>query len=451
MEKVDVLIIGSSAGGLATALTGKNMYPKKEFMVITKNNETLVPCGIPYIFGSLPSSDKNLMPVKAKFDMAGIAMKVDKVTSVDRDKKLCNLASGEKVGYDKLVLATGSNPIVPKWLPGSSLPGVFVVPKEKKYLDKMSDYLQKSEKVIVIGAGFIGVELSDELCKKGLQVTLLEKLETVLPLAFDDDIAKRVGTLLVDRGVKVVTGQAVKKIVEKDGKAVGVEMSDGKVLDADAVVLSVGYMPDMSLANAANLEVDNNGFVVVDEYMRTLDEDIFAVGDCAAKYDFVTRKKSGVMLASVAASEGRTVGLNLFGISSVKTFSGTISIFASALGDYGFGVAGLTEKRAKAEGIEFVVAGFEGLDRHPGSLPGAKKQYVKLIVGRKSGLIMGGAVYGGVSSGELTNVLGFIIQNRMTVFSLMTSQIGTHPLLTDSPVGYPLIKATAMAIAKIKK
>ncbi len=449
MMKTDVLIVGSSAGGLATALTGKNVYSEKKILVITKNEKTLVPCGIPYVFGSLDSSEKNVMPVKAKFDAAGIEMIVDTVISIDRDKKSCKLASGEIIQYDKLVLATGSNPIVPKWLPGATLPGVFTVPKEKDYLDTMNDNLQNSQKIVVIGAGFIGVEMSDELRKKGKDVTLVEKLDTVLPLAFDGDIGKRVETLLLDRGVKLITNQMVKSIEGKDGKVSGVLMSDGSILEADAVVLSVGYLPEIDLANRCNLEIDNYGFISVDEYMRTTDKDVFAVGDCAAKKDFVTRKSVRTMLASIAASEGRTVGLNLFGLSSIKTFSGTISIFASALGEKGFGVAGLTEKSAKDEGIDYVVGNFEGIDKHPGTLPGATKQYVKLVVGRKSGLVLGGAVYGGLSSGELTNVLGFIIQNRMTIYSLMTSQIGTHPLLTDSPVGYPLIKATAMAISKI--
>ncbi len=451
MKCFDVVVIGSSAGGLATALTGKSAYPEKSFLVVTKNEQTLVPCGIPYIFGSLPSSDKDIMPVKAKFDAAGIEMLVGQVSSIERENKVCCLSSGEKIGYDKLVIATGSNPVVPKWLSGATLPGVFTVPKDKNYLDALDEYLQKCDKIVVLGAGFIGLEISDELCKKGKDVTLVEKLDTVLPLAFDEDIANKVEELLVSRGVKVATGKTVKSIAKKDGKATGVVMEDGSVLDADAVILSIGYRPDVTLADSAKLGVNELGFISVDEYMRTSDKSIFAVGDCAAKHNFITRKSIGTMLASIAASEGRTAGLNLFGLSSLKTFNGAISIFSSALGEYGFGVAGLTEKFAKEEEIDFVVGSFEGLDKHPGTLPDTKKQYVKLVVARNSGLILGGAVYGGISSGEFTNVLGFIIQNKMTVYSLMISQIGTHPLLTDSPIGYPLVKAAATVISKLKK
>ena len=451
MKNFDVVIIGSSAAGLATALTGKNAHNEKSFAVITKNEQTLVPCGIPYIFGSLSSSDKNVMPVKAKFDAAGIELIVDEVTSIEREAKVCNLLSGEKIGYDKLVIATGSNPIVPKWLAGANLPRVFTVPKDKKYLDVMNESLQGCNKIVVLGAGFIGLEISDELNKKGKLVTLIEKLDTVLPLAFDKDIASKVEELLSSRGVKIATGKSAKSIVEKDGKAVGVALEDGTVLDADAVILAIGYKPDVNLAEAAKLGVSELGFILVDEYMRTSDKSIFAVGDCAAKYNFVTRKSIGTMLASIAASEGRTAGLNLFGLTSLKTFNGAISIFSSALGDYGFGVAGVTEKFAEDEGIAFVVGSFEGLDKHPGTLADTKKQYVKLVVAKDSGLILGGAVYGGISSGEFTNVLGFIIQNKMTVYSLMISQIGTHPLLTDSPIGYALIKSAAIAMAKLKK
>ena len=157
------------------------------------------------------------------------------------------------------------------------------------------------------------------------------------------------------------------------------------------------------------------------------------------------RLKNPIMLASTACAEARTAGINLFKLSVVKTFIGTISIFATALGDTGFGVAGLTESKACEEGFDIVTGVFEGMDKHPGTLPGTHKQLVKLIFGRESGIILGGEVIGGASAGELTNIIGFIIQNRMDINSILTSQIGTHPLLTASPAGYPLLKAAEIA------
>jgi len=182
--------------------------------------------------------------------------------------------------------------------------------------------------------------------------------------------------------------------------------------------------------------------------MRTETPDIFAVGDCAQKHDFITRKPCCTMLASTACAEARIAGINLFKLFAIKTFSGTISIFSTMIGDTAFGVAGITEAQAINEGFDIVTGVFEGMDKHPGTLPGAGKQLVKLIVGKESGVILGGEVIGGSSVGELTNTIGIIIQNRMNINSILTSQIGTHPLLTASPAGYPLLKAAGNAASK---
>jgi pyruvate/2-oxoglutarate dehydrogenase complex dihydrolipoamide dehydrogenase (E3) component len=182
--------------------------------------------------------------------------------------------------------------------------------------------------------------------------------------------------------------------------------------------------------------------------MRTEIPDIFAVGDCAEKHDFITRKTCCTMLASTACAEARIAGINLYKLSAIKTFSGTISIFSTMIHDTAFGVAGITEAQAKNEGFEIVTGVFEGIDKHPGTLAGAKKQMVKLIVGKESNVILGGEVVGGTSVGELTNIIGIIIQNRMSINSILTSQIGTHPLLTASPAGYPLLKAACNAATK---
>ena len=137
-------------------------------------------------------------------------------------------------------------------------------------------------------------------------------------------------------------------------------------------------------------------------------------------------------------------------MSSVKTFSGTIAIFSTAIGDTGFGAAGLTEAQATKEGFEIITGFFEGIDKHPGALPGTHKQFVKLIVARDSGVILGGEVVGGLSAGEIVNIIGLAIQNRMTVSSILTAQVGTHPLMTAPPTAYPLIKAAECIVRKMR-
>lgn len=448
MKKTDVIVIGSSAAGLVSATTAKRVYPEKEILVVSKAPKTLIPCGIPYVFGTVGSTENDILPAEQTFSKMGIDMMHEEITEINRDQKFVELQSGEKIEYGKLIIGTGSLPIKPSWLKGVELNKVFAVPKDKVYLDQMQEELKACKKVAIIGAGFIGVELSDELVKDGKEVTLIEKQSKILGLAFDCDISEKVESLLIERGVKIITDCSVSEIIGKESVE-AVLLENKEEIQVDAVVLALGYKPNSRLAIQAGLPVNDKGFILVDEYMRTEDADVFAIGDCAEKRDFVTRKPNAVMLASTACAEARIAGMNVFKLSAIKTFSGTISIFSTAIGDQGFGVAGLTEKIAKKENFNYVTGVFSGIDRHPGSFKDTHKQFVKLIVGRESGVILGGEVSGGLSVGDLINCIGFIIQNRMTINGILTSQVGTHPLMTASPAGYPLIKAAEDASSKI--
>ena len=447
MVKTDVLIIGGSASGIVTAVTGKSNYPEKDFMVIRKEKKVVVPCGIPYIFGSLDSSDKNVIP-DAVLEKAGVNLKVDEALSVDTKKKTCKTADGTEIAFDKLVFATGSDTKVPAWLKGADKENVFTIPKNKEYLDKVLSKLKDCKKIVVIGGGFIGVEVSDELNKRDKDVTIVEILPHVLSLAFDEEMTAKAEEVLKNRGVKIKAGVGVKEIIG-DKKATGVLLDNNETLDADAIVLSVGYSPNTNLAKKADIDLNEKGFISVDEYMRTKNADIFAVGDCAEKKDFFTRKTSGIMLASTACAEARIAGMSLYKLSAVKTFGGTIAIFSTAIGNTSFGVAGLTERMAREEGFDIATGVFEGVDKHPGALPGTNKQLVKLVAARDSGIILGGGVIGGPSAGELTNILGLAVQNKMTINCLLTAQIGTHPLVTAPPTAYPVIKEAEIVSKKL--
>ncbi|MEA2005502.1 MAG: FAD-dependent oxidoreductase [Acidobacteriota bacterium] len=448
MERTNVLVIGGSAAGIVASVTGKSCHPDKDFLLIRKEKQVITPCGIPYIFGSLESSNKDLVP-DAVLSEAGIKLKIGEVVSIDQKNNVCKIADGTDINFEKLVLATGSTPVIPEWLKGTELKNVFTIPKNKEYIDEILVKLKDCKKVVIIGGGFIGVEISDEINKTNKDVTIVEILPHILALVFDEEITVKAEEIIKSSGVKIKTGVGVKEILG-DKKVSGVLLNNGEKLEADAVILSVGYRPNISLAEKSGIKINEIGFIKVDEYMRTDNPDIFAVGDCAGKRDFLSRKLSGVMLASTACAEARIAAMNLYKLSSVKAFSGTIAVFSTALGEIGFGAAGLTENQAVKEGFDIVSGTFEGIDKHPGTLLGTHKQMVKLIVARESGTILGGEVIGGPSTGELLNLIGVVIQNRMTVDSILTAQIGTHPLLTAPPTAYPLIKAAEVVAKKIK-
>lgn len=445
MDSTDVLVIGGSAAGIVAATTAKAFHPDKSVMLVRKEQSVLVPCGIPYVFGTLDGCAQNQVP-DAVLTNAGVTLRVDEIASIDQEKKVCRTVDGSEIGFDKLVLAIGSTPTMPAWLEGGSLENVFLIPKDRQYLEWVGECMKDLRSVVVLGGGFIGVEVADELNRAGRDVTLVEALPHVLSLAFDDEFATRAEEVLSERGVKLRTGVSLKRI-EGDEAVTGVLLDDGTSIAADAVVVAVGYLPNTVLAERAGFATNEMGFIRTDEYMRTDNPDVFAVGDCAEKSSFITRTLKPTMLASTSCAQARIAAMNLYKLSTLRAFGGTIAIFCTALGDAAFGAAGVTERLASERGFDTATGTFEGVDHHPGTLPGTHKQVVKLVASRDSGIILGGEVFGGASVGELTNLIGFIIQNRMTAYDLLTSQFGTHPLLTAAPTGYPLIKAAEM-IAK---
>jgi len=448
MDKADVLVVGGGPAAVIAALTAKSNNPGKEVTMLRNYEDTPIPCGIPYVFGTLEEVKQNFMP-DMPLEKAKIPVKVGQAASIDREKKICKTEAGDEIQYDRLIIATGSNVIIPKWLEGANLEGVYTIEKNNKKIAETKEALAKVKKVVVIGGGFIGVECADELNKAGKDVTIVEVLPHILSLAFDDEIAERAENTLKERGVKVAAGSGVKKITG-DKKATGVVLNDGTALEADAVVLAMGYRPNSDIAKDAGLKLNDKGFIKVDEYMRTSDDSIFAAGDCAGKKDFNTKKLSMIMLASTATTEARIAGINVFNINPSFKNEGTLAVFATALGNKAYGVAGITEAAAKKEGIDIVTGCFEDVDRHPGKLPGASPLLVKLIVSKQEGVVIGGSVCGGPSVGEIVNIMGFMIQNKMNVKSIFTAQIGTHPLLTTAPTKYPLVKAAEIIVKSMK-
>ncbi len=449
MKKTDVLVIGGSATGLVAAMTAKSSHPKKQVTVIRKEEKVMIPCGIPYIYGSIGSSEKNILPDGGLVKL-GVEIIVDEVTSVDADTKTCQTKLGETITYDKLILGTGSMPAVPKWLEGTDLTNVFTIPKDKTYLDNLQEKLKGLKKIVVVGAGFIGVETSDELNKLDKEIILVELLPHILGATFDDEFALDAQEQLINRGVNVKVDCGIKAITG-NRKVEHVVFNDDTTIEADAVILSLGYQPNTSLAKEMGLELNEFGFIKADQYRRTSVKDVYAAGDCAEKTDFATGKLSKIMLASTACTEARIAALNLYELNTYSAFKGTVGIYSTCIGDSAYGVAGLIEKVAVREGFKIITGSFTGVNRHPGNLEDSHKETVKLIVSGQSGVILGGEALGGKCIGELINVIGIAIQNHMTVHDLILTQIGTQPLLTASPAGFPLIKAAEIAAKALRR
>ena len=444
MKKSDVVIVGGSAAGLTAAITVRRHYPEKEILLIRKEKQVVIPCGIPYIFGTVENPDKNLMP-DTPLEKNNVEILLDEVVEINREKKTLETRSKEMIEYDKLILATGSLPMMPP-IPGFDKENVFPVYKDKEHIIKMQTALKSTRKLAVIGGGFIGVEFADECNKNGCDVTIIELLPHCLQLAFDDELCEEAEKAIEERGVHILTNQKVVSI-EGEKKAEGVKLANGSNVEADMVVIGIGTVPNIDIAKKADLRIGPTGSIWVDRTMRTSDEHIFSCGDCAEKFSFFGGKPSKLKLASIASSEARVAGANLFGIQRESV--GTIGVFSTAIGEKAFAVAGLPENIAHNQGYDVMIGNAEGPNRHPGIMPGMMKQKVKLVFVKGTKVLIGAQMVGDKAVGELINTASACIQHNMTVDDIACFQMGTHPALTASPVVYQFVNAAEAALLSL--
>jgi len=443
MTKYDIVVIGGGPAGVTSVISAHNTYKDKKIALIRKENQALIPCGIPYTLCSLNGVDDDILPDKLVTN-TGADLIIDEV--IDKKDNILFLQSGAQLAYNKLVLAMGSSPILPK-IEGVEKEGVFLVKKDKDYLNQMREFAKEKNSIVIIGGGYIGIEMADEAIKDGKDVTIIEQLDHLLGTSMDSEFSAKSKEILEKDGVDIILGQKVNSILG-NGSVSAVQLQNHEEISADMVVISCGSKPNTKLAEKFGLEFDPKNGVAVNEYLHTSDKDIFAIGDCAIKRDFFSGEPTDIRLASTAMAEGRLAGSDLFQIKVIREYPGVLGSFSTKIGNTAFGVSGITESRAKAMNLDYTVGEADTIDRHPGKLQGASSMHLKLIYSRYSHRLLGAQMWGGDSIGELVNMFAVMILNKMTDMEVDSLQIGTHPLLTASPVVYPVITATADAIKK---
>ncbi len=446
MKQADIVVIGGSAAGLTAAITARRHYPDQSILMVRKEERVLIPCGIPYIFGTVGAPEKDLIP-DAVLDKNDIELRITEVQTVDTEEKVLQTEEGE-IGYERLVIASGSKPAVPP-IPGIDLEGVYTVVKDVDYLHELQNELEGAKDVVVIGGGFIGIEFGDEINKMdGKNVSIVEMMPHCLMLAYDEEFCVTMEEVLESRGVNVSAPARVQGIAG-NGRVERVELADGSSIAAEVVVVGVGAVANVDLAEEAGLEIGPTGGIQVDRTMKTSVDDVFACGDCAEKLSFFGGKPSRLKLASIASTEARIAGANLFGIKRENV--GTVGVWSTAVGDHAMATAGLTESMAEEMGYDVVSVAIEGINRHPGLMPGATRTKVKMIFEHNSGVALGGQVMGDATAGEISNAIAACVQSRMTAEEMATFQMGTHPALTASPIAYPLVNAAEMALVEMRR
>lgn len=446
---VDALIIGGGPGGLSTAITAKQFWPDKSILLIRREAEPIVPCGIPYIFGTLKDVDKDLVST-APFTSIGGEIIIGTIVAINREQKTATTKEGLLIHWQKLVLATGTEPFIPP-IPGAEYKNVFVVHKNHDYLENLfDDIFPAIKKLVIIGGGFIGVEFADQAVKQGIEVTIIERLPHILMRNFDPEICQRVETRLKQMGIKLKTNAPVKAFLGDENHQVhSVLLENEEVLEAQAVLVAIGDRRNIQLAQTINLTIARGGGIWVDAFQRSReDHSVFAVGDCAFKEDFFLRRSIPSLLASNAAAEGRVAGMNLFELQQPRYNTGSIAIYASQIEDLAFGCAGMTATAAEQEDMPVIIGKASVPDHHPPTMPGTKIMDCHLIFSLQ-GHLLGGQVIGGNTTAEVLNAIGIAIQAKIVVSDLVTFQFGSHPRLTAP--AHPIVLAASDALLKFKK
>lgn len=430
MAKRKVLIVGGVAGGASAAARLRRLDEKADIIMFEKGEYiSYANCGLPYYIGG-EITDKNELTLQTPESFQGrfnVDVRVfQEATAINRESKTVtvkNLKTGEiyTESYDKLILSPGAEPIRPN-LPGADSKRIFTL-RNIPDTYRIKDFIDRSDvkRAAVVGAGYIGVEMAENLRIAGLEVTLIEMQDQVIaPL--DYDMACDVQNHLVEKGVKLILSNGVQSIEDK-GNELEITLSNGKIA-ADMLLLSIGVRPESSLAADAELHLNNRGAVLVDEYMRSSDPDIYVLGDAIEITDFVTGQPGYIPLAGPANRQGRLAAGHICGVD--RTYSGTQGSSVLKVFDMTVATTGINEKTAKRLGIPYEKS-FTYSGSHAGYYPGAMGMSIKTLFDPHTGKILGAQLVGYDGVDKRCDVLATAIRANMNAYDLTELELCYAP------------------------
>jgi NADPH-dependent 2,4-dienoyl-CoA reductase/sulfur reductase-like enzyme len=453
------VIIGGDAAGMSAASKIKRELKEAKVIVFEKTQTiSYSACGMPYwIAGVIEEEDDLLvMTPETAREKRGIDVRLGhEVIAIDPATKhvtVTDLADGTSLDqpYDVLVIATGARAVVPP-ISGMELPGVFTL---RAFSDSQDIYRYMAEfepeHAVVIGGGYIGVEMAEALCERELDVHLVEMLPQLMP-NFDADMVDEATHHVQEQGVTLHL-ETRSEGVEKRGDRLAVKLGDNTELVTDLVIVSVGVRPNAELAEAAGIELGVAGAIAVDNHMRTSARDVFAAGDCVAHHHVVLQEPAWIPLAPSANKGGRVAGDNAGGADS--TFPGILGTAVVKVFDYTLSTTGLTERAAKESG-KFGLDG-EGVGAtiitaydKAHYWPGAAKMKVKLIFEKSTGRILGAQLAGKAGVNKRIDIVAAAIVGGLTVNDLGMMDISYAP--PYSPVYDPLQVCANVAEKQVGK
>ena len=443
-----IIIIGGVAGGMSAATRLRRLMEDAEIVIFEKGPfVSFANCGLPYyISGEIAERDSLLVQtpesLKARFNLdVRPFYEVVKISPEEHTVTVAHDGSEFTEQYDKLILSPGAKPFIPEIEGLSEATNVFTL-RNVPDLDQIMLALdEEPQEAVVIGAGFIGLETAENLRKRGLNVTIVEKAPHVLP-PLDEEMAAFVQAELVDKGVKVITSQSATRFEEK-GKVIVLE--DGQKLASDVTILSVGVQPENSLAKVAGIETGLRGGILVDEHYETSQKDIFAVGDAILVKQEITGEDALIALASPANRQGRQVADVIAGLE--RKNKGSIGTAIVRVFDMTAASTGLNERFLQQNHLPYQAIHVSGKD-HAGYYPGATDLTLKLLFEPKTGKIYGAQGVGKKGVDKRIDILATAIKGNLTIFDLPELEFTYAPPFGSAKDPVNMLGYAAMNLAE---
>ncbi|GAB2597118.1 FAD-dependent oxidoreductase [Streptomyces capparidis] len=450
-----LVVVGGDAAGMSAASQARRHKGHDELEIVAferGHHTSYSACGIPYWVGGVVDGPDKLVarsPEQHRERDIDVRLRTE-VTAIDLNRRRVrtrDLDGGEEswTEFDHLVIATGAVPLRPS-LPGIDAPnvhGVQTLGDGEALLSTLDG--GRARRAVVVGAGYIGVEMAEALLRRGLRVTVVERAEQPMS-TLDPDMGALVRDAMTGMGIEVVTGAAVRELrTDGDGRATAVVAEDGREFPADLVVLGLGVRPNTALAREAGLPLGPSGGLLTDAAMRVRGvEGVWAGGDCVEVLNLVSGTTQHIALGTHANKHGQVIGANLAG--GYATFPGVVGTAVSKVCELEIARTGLLEAQARAAGFRFVTARVEATNR-AGYYPDASPMTVKVLAERRTGRLLGLQIVGREGAGKRVDVGAVALTARMTVEQMTALDLGYAPPF--SPVWDPVLVAARRAVAEV--
>ena len=426
-----ILIVGGVAGGASAAARLRRLDESAEIIMFEKGDYiSFASCGLPYyIGGAIKNRDDLLLQTpesfKKRFNIdVRVKSEVVKINRREKTVDVIELSTGRKYAekYDRLILSPGAEPVRPA-IDGIDSSRVFTL-RNIADMDQIDEFIKttNAKKAVVAGAGYIGLEMAENLHDRGLSVQVVEMLDQVMP-GLDKEMATFLHSHLKERGVGLQLGDGVWSL-HQTTSSLRVKLKSGKELDCDFAMLTVGVRPEVKLAKEAGLEIGSRAGIKVNEHLQTSDPDIYAIGDAVEVRDFVLGNAALIPLAGPANKQGRMAADNICG--RKRTYAGTQGTAILKVFDLTAAMTGASEKVLSKTNIEYEKLYLHQAN-HAGYYPGAKPMHIKLLFSKPEGKVLGAQIIGADGVDKRIDVFAVAIRAGMTVFDLQELELAYAP------------------------